>query len=1058
MQSAVNSKLANQTYYGSISDETTSVYFDDWYSPEGLNKVVSISDRVPPGKYAIVRDTIPNWSGITSADTLSNIGYYARTSYNLRGLIFSLGDDRSYSPEETGHVFPYMPSNAADAFGWQRLQYLLGNDSSWVEEPTGSDFYGNKSLRDQYMVLGAYFKLGENSFNNPIETSGNIAFLVNKFGFDFVVLDVADNWNREDGADVLTYIIHCAEMLFLRPKISENRKRVSAHRPIFIATTNRIDDMRKAMEDDDDDGIPDIFEPLFNGFTSGMVFPAPKIPANGTSTNISHAFAWGKPLYERQETLAAPQCYIDLNNGFTTSNVSYIVNSMTDKEGGYSQYFSSINKTMGMNSGLVILDSLHSLINAGVSASQLGRTPTRYWDFRVQSPLRYIPIMGNIVPSWSPEPVQDAVVDYSYANAELGGLILELENWKTGGRVGSNLDKNLPDRFLMRNVNCPPARRAIYSWLKFDDLWLAYTDTEDKYIHAISGSLIKFNGTPIAGDEGLYPLLIEVYGVQNRTIPEDVEYDPNKTQLMLNLIVKPGPSNSSPYFEGYPPLPYGTGSSHITSDFNKNRIPYRWNTAQDWCSQHIVAKEELVSYRGNDLSPDVPISCDGVTNMFFKPEHIDTIVDWTQGFGWLGMPTMDVSLFGNPSSLADFIGFVFATIYKISQFNPSAELNIGYGLFGIPAFSGYYTEENLKRPPYNISASLNTLREAWRDANGINGSNLTCSPALTYKEKVRHAFTYFVDAIGNYPTAHGGVSANGANYWHNLGGCSYFKSLTGGTSNDTVVNLMNSFMPIHDLADCIRGKRLSNELPGASNPTSPGGTVRPERPDSTTISGCPVQTGLFYLGRDCDGHSNNDINNYSPPALDLVPRLPGLSNYVVSPCHGYILIRYTDPRSKWATIYPNHLVNDPTKYSCDGKPPGLGNAIELLCDNGDFYVFGHLSDSMFLPYTDFPEIYHDSPVAVNAGVPIGIVGSTGCSTGDHIHMEIYRGGPSPTGAAMYGLYTYGLNEFLTVNPNDSSDRLYNYSRAYQMRAEYAALQGYSTTGTAICPQLVANCP
>jgi len=61
-----------------------------------------------------------------------------------------------------------------------------------------------------------------------------------------------------------------------------------------------------------------------------------------------------------------------------------------------------------------------------------------------------------------------------------------------------------------------------------------------------------------------------------------------------------------------------------------------------------------------------------------------------------------------------------------------------------------------------------------------------------------------------------------------------------------------------------------------------------------------------------------------------------------------------------------------TQYS-----PTLGNYIELIHTNELSSIYAHLSQ-IFVASADY----------IKAGEPIGITGSTGLSTGDHLHLTI----------------------------------------------------------------------
>lgn len=64
----------------------------------------------------------------------------------------------------------------------------------------------------------------------------------------------------------------------------------------------------------------------------------------------------------------------------------------------------------------------------------------------------------------------------------------------------------------------------------------------------------------------------------------------------------------------------------------------------------------------------------------------------------------------------------------------------------------------------------------------------------------------------------------------------------------------------------------------------------------------------------------------------------------------------------------------------DNDPGGYGNYIQQEADSGESIQYGHVS-----------EIYVSAGEYVNAGDPIGAIGSAGSSTGPHLHFRIHTG-------------------------------------------------------------------
>src|SRR5690554_4577758 len=65
----------------------------------------------------------------------------------------------------------------------------------------------------------------------------------------------------------------------------------------------------------------------------------------------------------------------------------------------------------------------------------------------------------------------------------------------------------------------------------------------------------------------------------------------------------------------------------------------------------------------------------------------------------------------------------------------------------------------------------------------------------------------------------------------------------------------------------------------------------------------------------------------------------------------------------------------------ENEPEGLGRWIKIIKENGDYTLYGHLNTV---------SVYRGQ--TVNPGHLIGYVGSTGQSTGDHLHLEVYIDG------------------------------------------------------------------
>ena len=76
----------------------------------------------------------------------------------------------------------------------------------------------------------------------------------------------------------------------------------------------------------------------------------------------------------------------------------------------------------------------------------------------------------------------------------------------------------------------------------------------------------------------------------------------------------------------------------------------------------------------------------------------------------------------------------------------------------------------------------------------------------------------------------------------------------------------------------------------------------------------------------------------------------------------------------------------------DGKNADFGNYVIIKTDGGNYVYYAHLKTHL-LP---------NKPMRINVGDRLGIVGTTGRSTGIHLHVEI-RQGSHRTSAPRLGL-------------------------------------------------------
>jgi muramidase (phage lysozyme) len=127
---------------------------------------------------------------------------------------------------------------------------------------------------------------------------------------------------------------------------------------------------------------------------------------------------------------------------------------------------------------------------------------------------------------------------------------------------------------------------------------------------------------------------------------------------------------------------------------------------------------------------------------------------------------------------------------------------------------------------------------------------------------------------------------------------------------------------------------------------------------------CPVQSGTFGSGvgyRAQFGRNHNGVDIAAPTGTPVIAPSDGVVERVVSGC----------------------VVG---ARSCGG---GWGNYVSIAHANGIYSLVAHLSS-----------ISVSAGQNVTQGTVVGAVGSTGFSTGPHLHFEIRKGGPAPSGGVL----------------------------------------------------------
>jgi len=174
----------------------------------------------------------------------------------------------------------------------------------------------------------------------------------------------------------------------------------------------------------------------------------------------------------------------------------------------------------------------------------------------------------------------------------------------------------------------------------------------------------------------------------------------------------------------------------------------------------------------------------------------------------------------------------------------------------------------------------------------------------------------------------------------------------------------------------------------------PGGISGPQAP-SSVIADSPYGIGSDTgIPLDGEGTARQAISEAEAAArLDSLAasrdaaRAAGAAQYVL-PVSGRLTSCFC---MRWGTMHWGIDIAAPTGTPIlapedgvvleAGPSGGFGNVIYLQHENGDVTVYGHMS-----------EVLVEAGQIMLAGETIGEVGSTGYSTGPHLHFEVYQGG------------------------------------------------------------------
>ncbi|MCL4638338.1 MAG: M23 family metallopeptidase [Olivibacter sp.] len=125
--------------------------------------------------------------------------------------------------------------------------------------------------------------------------------------------------------------------------------------------------------------------------------------------------------------------------------------------------------------------------------------------------------------------------------------------------------------------------------------------------------------------------------------------------------------------------------------------------------------------------------------------------------------------------------------------------------------------------------------------------------------------------------------------------------------------------------------------------------------------------------------------------------------------------------------------NSDTVYSMlSGKVKDSGYSAAL----GNYVRTEHIDGKIELLYAHLSEYYYLIGETVSAGDPIGITGSTGRSTGDHLHLAVFLEGRH-VDPLQFMSQILNFNNYQITNSNEQVKRKLNFSTNSDIRAGFA---------------------
>lgn len=329
---------------------------------------VGLCDRVPSGKYVISR---------TPKSGLAELAQQVK-GYGLRGVVIKLS-----SFDSAPNWKPLLQGK-----DWQIHQaQLLADQLPGAAALT--QLQGAQTLRNNYLVTGGLFELGQEAYDSPSLAARSIAYTRNRLNLDFVMVDFTDPaWKGDFASNKALALLQHVQGQYTRSKHGPSIPTLSYYCPTFAILPPNTTGWEKLLAPDK------CFEAFVNGFSGPKTFAAPRVPAG--STALAEAWQWCRPMDEGGTGIGRAELVVDVRNGISPKVT--VDAAVTDN--GLVVTFPSQRTNWTPRSGLVIYDDLDGMSKYGA----VGNNPTGYWEYDGLSPLE-----GAVVPVYTPDPLPPIV-------------------------------------------------------------------------------------------------------------------------------------------------------------------------------------------------------------------------------------------------------------------------------------------------------------------------------------------------------------------------------------------------------------------------------------------------------------------------------------------------------------------------------------------------------------------------------------------------------------------------------------------------------------------------